>query len=150
MGQPTAVTRGNSSRRCFDLDLRTRQIRLFILAALLTSCFEPFSGNALAQGILGAAEPEIATSPDMTRTEWRERVAEAKRRAREFGLERRRHPIFDPSDIIDDGRMASERVLNDESLQTGDIVSTNRGLFVFRGRPDGERSERDFVLMKRR
>jgi hypothetical protein len=40
---------------------------------------------------------------------------------------------------------ALERVLNDESLQSGDIVSTNKGLFVFRGNPDHER--RDTVLI---
>jgi hypothetical protein len=46
--------------------------------------------------------------------------------------------------------VATERVLNDESLQTGDIVSTNRGLFVFRGRIDQPRRQEDFVPLRAR
>ena len=43
--------------------------------------------------------------------------------------------------------MASELVLNDDSLQLGDIVSTNKGLFVFKGQSDQERRESDFVAL---
>jgi hypothetical protein len=38
-----------------------------------------------------------------------------------------------------------ERALNDDSLRQGDIVSTNKGLFVFRGRSDHEHRESDFI-----
>jgi hypothetical protein len=41
-------------------------------------------------------------------------------------------------------RMASDAVMNDSSLHWGDIVSTDRGFFLYRGRgPDGYTN--DFV-----
>ena len=83
----------------------------------------------------------------MSRDQWRERIAEAKRRARQFALEHRGRPVFDPPSIADEERMASELVLNDDSLQLGDIVSTNKGLFVFKGQSDQERRESDFVAL---
>jgi hypothetical protein len=60
-------------------------------------------------------------------------------------LERRRHAVFEPPSTADEERLASERVLNDDSLQSGDIVSTDKGLFIFKGRSDQERSFSDFV-----
>jgi hypothetical protein len=53
-------------------------------------------------------------------------------------------PTPDPPDKI-----ATQRVLDDDTLQPGDIVSTDKGLFLFRGRsgPDGQTA--DFVPMKR-
>jgi hypothetical protein len=86
----------------------------------------------------------------MSRNQWRERVAEAKRRAQQVVLERRGRPVFDTPSIGDEERMASERVLNDDSLQPGDIVSTNKGLFVFKGRSDQERRESDFIALPSR
>jgi len=94
---------------------------------------------------LSNTEPQSGAPADMSRTEWGERVAEAKRRAREVRLAQRRRAVFDEPSIADEERLASERVLNDDSLQSGDIVSTNKGLFVFKGRPDLERSDGDFV-----
>jgi hypothetical protein len=52
-----------------------------------------------------------------------------------------------PPSVADEERMATERVLNDDSPQRGDIVSTNKGLFVFRGRSDQERHESDFIAL---
>lgn len=43
---------------------------------------------------------------------------------------------------------ASRRVLEDESLLPGDIVSTNRGLFKFQGNPNKERKVDDFVRIR--
>jgi len=40
-------------------------------------------------------------------------------------------------------------VLTDDSLQRGDIVSTDRGLFIFKGQPDRERRSDDFVPLSR-
>jgi len=103
------------------------------------------SSGALAEDTLSNTEPQSGAPADMSRTEWGERVAEAKRRAREVRLAQRRRAVFDEPSIADEERLASERVLNDDSLQSGDIVSTNKGLFVFKGRPDLERSDGDFV-----
>ena len=38
-----------------------------------------------------------------------------------------------PPNAMEAARIASEQALNDGSLQIGDIVSTDRGFFVFRG-----------------
>jgi hypothetical protein len=38
-----------------------------------------------------------------------------------------------PPDAAEAERIASDMVMNDGSLQKGDIVATNRGFFVFRG-----------------
>jgi hypothetical protein len=86
----------------------------------------------------------------MSRDQWRERVAEAKRRARQFALEHRGLPAFETPSKADEERIATERVLTDDSLQRGDIVSTNKGLFLFKGQPDQEHHEGDFVLLSPR
>jgi len=52
--------------------------------------------------------------------------------------------------MADQEQIASERVLNDGSLEPGDIVSTNKGLFVFKGRSDQERRESDFIALPSR
>jgi hypothetical protein len=40
-------------------------------------------------------------------------------------------------------KIATQRVLNDDTLQPGEIVSTDKGLLLFRGRsaPDGQTAE---------
>jgi len=81
------------------------------------------------------------------RDQWRERVAEAKRRSQQFALEHRQRPAYDPLSIADEEPISSGRVLNDDSLQWGDIVSTNKGLFVFRGQSDRERRDSDFIAL---
>ena len=85
-------------------------------------------------------------APEMSREEWRERVEAAKRRAAAQALDRRMHPErYAPPPPEDPEVVATERVLNDDSLQRGDIVSTNKGLFVFQGRMDQPRRREDFV-----
>jgi hypothetical protein len=111
---------------------------------------QPLAGSSFAQDVMSNPAPEDDAPMDMSRDQWRERVAEAKRRARKFALEHRGRPTFDTPSIADEERMASERVLNDDSLQRRDIVSTNKGLFVFRGRPDQERRESDFIVLPSR
>jgi hypothetical protein len=48
----------------------------------------------------------------------------------------------------DDGSEASRRAVEDDSLRPGDIVSTNRGLFVFKGRSSAEPSLDEFVPLR--
>jgi hypothetical protein len=117
------------------------------VALLALGLSQPFAGISFAQDAISNPALEDDVPRDMSRDQWRERVAEARRRARQFALEHRGHPGFDPPSIADEERMASERVLNDDSLQQGDIVSTNKGLFVFKGQSDQERSESDFVAL---
>ncbi|KJC49526.1 hypothetical protein UP09_07075 [Bradyrhizobium sp. LTSP885] len=83
--------------------------------------------------------------PEPSRDEWRQRIEEAKRRAKDVARERREHPEFYLPVQEDPDVVASERVLKDESLQRGDIVATKKGMFVYQGRPDQPRSEQDFV-----
>jgi hypothetical protein len=91
-------------------------------------------------------ESPVAESPifeqvpsEPSREEWRERVEAARQKAREIALERRNHPELYVVPEEDPERIATDRVLSDQSLQPGDIVSTKKGLFVFRGHPDQPR-----------
>ena len=78
----------------------------------------------------------------LTREQWFERIENARRRSEEFVAKARVQPM-DPLPRDFAQREASERVMNDPSLQPGDIVSTDKGLFVFVGR-DEERKPGDF------
>jgi len=42
----------------------------------------------------------------------------------------------------------SQRILEDDSLMPGDIISTNRGMFQYRGTPDGTKRPEDFVRIR--
>jgi hypothetical protein len=88
--------------------------------------------------------------PEVSRQEWMERIQEAKQRAKDDALEHRMHPERYVPSPEDKARIASERVLNDNSLQPGDIVSTDKGLFVFRGSADQPPKSEDFVPLPSR
>ncbi len=105
---------------------------------------QPLAGSSFAEDTISPSMTGDDAPVDMSRQQWRERVAEAKRRAREYAVERRSRPAPDPPSRAEEERLASERVLNDDSLQRGDIVATDRGLFVFQGQPDQERRSGDF------
>ncbi len=94
-------------------------------------------------------EPNVSDyvndQPEISREEWRQRVEQAKQRAKEVARERREHPELYMPIPEDPEKIASERVLNDDSLRNGDIVSTKNGLFLFRGHSDQPRSGDDFV-----
>ena len=75
---------------------------------------------------------------------------EARRRAKATAAERRANPQLYVAIPEDPERVATERVLNDDSLQRGDIVSTKNGLFVFQGRGDQPRRTGDFVALPSR
>ena len=113
---------------------------LYALAAGSAAC--------LAQDVTAPVIEEPGP-PEISREGWQARILEARRRAKEAASERRANPV--PSIAIpeDPERVATERVLNDESLQRGDIVSTRNGLFVFQGRSDQPRRDGDFVALPR-
>ncbi|MCK1353535.1 hypothetical protein IVB02_35800 [Bradyrhizobium sp. 166] len=97
-------------------------------------------------------EPEPSVSdylppsePEVSRDEWRQRIEDARRRAKQLSRERRDHPELYKPVPEDPDLVATERLLNDDSLQRGDIVSTKKGMFVYQGRPDQPRREQDFV-----
>jgi hypothetical protein len=119
----------------------------FLSAVLVTlTCAVPCCA---AEDITETPTTEADVQPEMSREQWRQRVQEAKRRAVEAALERRTHPDRYAPPPEDAEQVASERVLNDDSLQRGDIVSTKKGLFVFRGRSNREHREDDFLALPR-
>ena len=85
------------------------------------------------------------SEPEVSRDEWRRRIEEARRRAREVSRERRENPELYKPIPEDPDRVATERLLRDDSLQLGDIVATKKGMFVYQGRSDQPRRDQDFV-----
>ena len=93
--------------------------------------------------------------PLSERQAWREEVAAARARAdqqraalrAEFERNKAERLSREP-DHLERERRASEQVLNDMSLQRGDIVSTVDGLFVFSGDGEGSRRRLDFVPLR--
>ncbi|WP_257195714.1 MULTISPECIES: hypothetical protein [unclassified Bradyrhizobium] len=101
---------------------------------------------------LAQSEPEPSLSdylppsePEVSRDEWRRRIEDARRRAKEVSRERREHPELYKPIPEDPDLVATERLLRDDSLQRGDIVTTKKGMFVYQGRPDQPRRDQDFV-----
>ena len=93
-----------------------------------------------------AQERATADTTQMSREEWQAHVKASRER---LDLMRRdRKSIVAPPPSQDEiAEAASRQVLND-TLVPGDIVSTTRGLFRFRGSPDRERKPEDFERLR--
>jgi len=111
----------------------------------------------LAQPPAALAQEAVTEAP---REAWRTGIDEARARAdsqrsalkAEFERKRIELRLSPPSaEDLDRERAkyASEQVKRDSSLQKGDIVSTDNGLFVFTGDPDGEHTPADFVPLRK-
>lgn len=103
--------------------------------------------RASAQFALSDEPAAVAHDPAslMSRDEWKAHVNEIKRRVRNsaaINLLRSRKAIQPTQGELN--REATERVLRDYSLVSGDLVMTDRGLLVFRGRTGEEPKEADF------
>ena len=83
----------------------------------------------------------------MSRDQWRAQVQNSRERAQITRRERRNF-IPQPPTTEELAEEASKRVLEDDSLRPGDVVSTNRGLFRFQGPLDRERRPDDFVRIR--
>jgi len=83
----------------------------------------------------------------MSREQWRTRVQSSRERAETIRRERRTFTPQPPTpeEVAEE---ASRRVLEDDSLRPGDVVSTNRGFFRFQGPPDREPRPDDFVRIR--
>ena len=103
------------------------------------SCFAKSEPEPSLSDYLPPSEPEVS------RDEWRQRIEEARRRAKEVSRERREHPELYKPIPEDPDLVATERLLRDDSLQRGDIVTTKKGMFVYQGRSDQPRRDQDFV-----
>ncbi len=87
-------------------------------------------------------------SSQMSREEWQAQV-KASRELIELMRPRRRSSTPRRPTPEEIAEAASRQVLEDYTLVPGDIVSTNRGLFRFRGEPDDrERAPEDFVRIR--
>ena len=90
---------------------------------------------------------DLAPSPDslLSREDWKRRIEEARKRA---GQARRDWQLNGPLRMLAPDppeKIATQRVLSDDTLQPGDIVSTDKGLFLFRGRSGADGQTADFV-----
>ncbi|PSO16487.1 hypothetical protein C7G42_23500 [Bradyrhizobium sp. MOS003] len=102
-------------------------------------CFAQTEPEPSVNDYLPPSEPEV------TRDEWRQRIEDARRRAKEASRERREHPELYKPVPEDPDLVATERLLRDDSLQRGDIVTTKKGMFVYQGRSGQPRRDQDFV-----
>jgi hypothetical protein len=93
-----------------------------------------------------AQERATADTAEMSREEWQAHVKASRERLDVMRRERKSFvaPPPGPDEIAE---AASRQVLND-TLVPGDIVSTTRGLFRFRGSPDRERKPEDFERLR--
>ena len=93
-----------------------------------------------------AQEPATADTTRMSREEWQAHVSASRER---LDLMRREGKSFvaPPPSQDEIAEAASRQVFND-SLVPGDIVSTTRGLFRFKGSPDRERKPEDFERLR--
>ena len=105
-------------------------------------------GLALLYSTHCSAEETLGPDPfQMSREEWQAHVSALRQQAETMRHERKAFtPLLPTPDEI--AEQASRRILDDGSLQPGDIVSTNRGLFRFQGSADGERKPDDFVPVR--
>lgn len=80
----------------------------------------------------------------ISREQWLANGEEARRRIDQMRREGRSFAP-PPQSVEEAAREASQRALEDDSLRAGDIVSTDRGLLVFKGRSSGEPGLNDFA-----
>jgi hypothetical protein len=96
----------------------------------------------------GGADAAVSMSQDEAasiRQSWQEHVRQEERRVQELASQRRLSRLQDIEPLSDGNRLASERALNDITLERGDIVMTDMGAFVFKGQTQAERTFGDFV-----
>ena len=115
-----------------------RHICATILLAAAMSQPALVGRNALAQS---ASEPEEVAVP---RSEWLANVEESRRRIEQMRREGRSF-VPPPPTQEEIAKETFQRAVEDESLRSGDIVATDRGLLVFKGRSSGQRTLNDFV-----
>jgi hypothetical protein len=83
----------------------------------------------------------------ISREEWQGQVKASRERLDTMRREHKRFaPLAPTAEELTEA--ASRRILKDESLMPGDVVSTNQGLFRFIGPRDGERRPEDFVRIR--
>ncbi len=125
--------------------MRAAVVIITVVLALLAS----------GRGGMASDTPSVAAQHDspavdpqtlITRSEWKQRVEEARARSRAF-LAKARAGLIKPPHRTDKERAseASDAAMNDQSLRQGDIVSTISGLLVYTGRNDTDPKPDDFM-----
>jgi hypothetical protein len=93
-------------------------------------------------------DPAIRQSLDddaLSIDQWQEHVRAEKRRIQKLAAQRRLDRLQEPvASPPDENRWASEQIMNDITLERGDIIVTDKGAFVFKGRSQDERKPGDF------
>lgn len=88
---------------------------------------------------------DLAPSEDslISREDWKRRIGEARSRAERARLDWRLNAPLRMVAPDSPEKIATARVLSDDTLQPGDIVSTDKGFFLFRGRsgPGGQAAD---------
>lgn len=119
----------------------TERMKRLLIPTAAISLAILYSTNCSAQ------EPLDPDPSEISREEWQAHVRASRQQAETM---RREHRSFAPQLPTPDeiAEEASKRILEDDSLRPGDIVSTNRGLFRFQGSSGGERKPEDFVRIR--
>ncbi|MCK1396177.1 hypothetical protein [Bradyrhizobium sp. 1] len=128
----------------------TRTKAYFFATVVLVVAAQAWPGPVRTGDEVPAAEEpatDMALSRDslIPREDWKLRIEEARKRA---ALARRDWQLNAPLRTLAPAppeRIATQRVLSDDTLQPGDIVSTDKGLFLFRGRSGADGQSTDFV-----
>jgi hypothetical protein len=115
------------------------------LVAAAQAWIGPCRGGEEPPGADQANDVVPFADSQISRYDWKLRIEDARKRAAQARQDSRlnaplRVPAPDPPEKI-----ATERVLNDDTLQPGDIVSTDKGFFLFRGRSGTDEQTMDFV-----
>lgn len=106
------------------------------------------AGDAVpASPSVEAQANDVAPSADslVSREDWKRRIDEARMRAEQARRDWRLNAPLRSFAPDPPEKVATERVLGDDTLQPGDIVSTDKGLFLFRGRSGADGQTADFV-----
>jgi hypothetical protein len=147
VGNPVCVAQKVPSVNDLQRDIRTSLRRYTVWMKFLPTSILAICLVALHSTNCAAQEREENGLSEMSREEWQAYVKASRQRAETMRREGRRFvPLLPTVDEI--AEQASRRILEDDSLQPGDIISTNRGLFRFQGAPDRERKPDDFVRIR--
>jgi hypothetical protein len=141
-----AIFRRSKGRRLTILSWRAAPAIIVLARLFGDACAQQADSGAIppaaAPAPAGASTPEAPVNDDPTDSvNWRDRVTAARQRHADWaacvaakGRDCSEAPVPDPMDAL----------LNDETLVNGDIVSTPKGLKVFRGQSTIPHSLADF------
>ncbi|MGY0575856.1 hypothetical protein ACTGJ9_036460 [Bradyrhizobium sp. RDM12] len=128
----------------------TRMKAHFVATFVLVVAAQAWTGPGRAGDEVPAAEApanDLALSPDslIPREDWKRRIEDARKRAERARRDWQHNAplrLFAPDPPE---KIATQRVLGGDTLQSGDIVSTDKGFFLFRGRSGADGQTPDLV-----